>query len=71
MRTGWRKGKIETRTPGDEKKCLERFTRYRTNLERLDVEPGSCTQKKRIMKLEEKAETGETGWERNVWCYAE
>lgn len=42
------------------KKWVEsRLTRYRTDLERPDVEPGSCTQKERIMKLEEKAETGE------------
>lgn len=37
-----------------------RLTRHRTDLERLGVEPGSCTRKKRIMKLAEKEETGET-----------
>lgn len=36
-----------------------RLTRYRTNVVRLGVEPGSCTQKERIMTLGEEAETGE------------
>lgn len=37
-----------------------RFTRHKTNLVRLGVEPGSCTEKKRIVKLEKEVETGES-----------